>query len=148
MGTVQNNQSLELLTLKRALSPSISDRQIQAFVWIARAGFVTALAGVIVLSFGPSDPLTITSELIPWDKARHYLAYLMLSALALVAFANVPAMFIGLCLFTVGLSVEMLQPAFNRTLSFMDLAANASGILTVFVVVLLAAMRARLRHQA
>jgi len=147
VGTVRNSQGSEFLTVKRAVWPAFSNRVVKRIVWLSRLCFVVALAAVVYLSLGPTDPLAVTNDFIPWDKARHYLAYLVLSGLALAAFANVPSVFIGLGLFALGLGVEVMQPAFDRSQSLFDLAANALGILTVLALVLIIAVRTRLQDQ-
>lgn len=146
MDTVQNERALELLTPKRALWPALPDRVVQKFIWAARLAFVVALAAVLYGSLAAIDPLAAPNEWIPWDKARHYLAYLVLSALALIAFANVPAAIIGMGLIFVGVGIESLQPLFDRSFSVFDILANALGILTVLGTLLLVALRQRLQN--
>lgn len=99
---------------------------------------------VIYFSLGPNDQAA-TLAWLPWDKAQHHLAYLLLCFVALIAFANLPSLAVGFCVFALGAALELIQPAFGRTQSVFDLIANLTGVATVLAVILLADVRKRLR---
>ncbi|MEL7547227.1 MAG: hypothetical protein AAGJ84_11285 [Pseudomonadota bacterium] len=122
----------------------IRDPYATIIVWGCRAVLALAVVVVVYGSLGPTDPAAVPGW-IPWDKAQHFIAFLGLSAIALIAFANVPSLFVGLIVFTLGLVIELVQPAFGRTQSASDVIANLTGILTVLGLVFLAEVRVRLR---
>ena len=94
---------------------------------LLRIAFITALIVIMALSLMPNayDPI-----LSVWDKAKHFAAFFLLTALFHEAWPNRPT-FLKKCLLLVlyGLLVESLQTMTpDRHFSLLDLLANATGI--------------------
>lgn len=113
-------------------------------VWTCRILLSVGIVAIVCLSLGPNDQAAALAWL-PWDKAQHHLAYLLLCFVALIAFANLPSLAVGFCVFALGAALELIQPAFGRTQSVFDLIANLTGVATVLAVICLADVRKRLR---
>ena len=106
---------------------------------LLRIAFITALIVSMALSLMPNayDPI-----LSVWDKAKHFTAFFLLTALFHEAWPNRPGL-LEKCLLLVlyGLLVECLQTLTpDRHFSLLDLLANATGIATCACVMHLKAI--------
>ncbi len=94
---------------------------------LLRTAFISALISIMGLSLMPNayDPI-----LNVWDKAKHFAAFLLLTALFTKAWPNRPTLLIKcLLLLLYGLLIECLQALTpDRHFSLLDLLANATGI--------------------
>jgi hypothetical protein len=109
----------------------------------ARAVLLAATAATLWFAFvapgsGPS--------LLPWDKARHFLAFGVLATLALIAFPRANAAWLGLGLSLFGAFIEVVQatPLVHRDCDVWDWAADTIAVLAVLAVLATARLRARL----
>lgn len=100
-------------------------------VWLARACFVILLGMLAFLSLVSVDNEMKVSQLIPWDKASHFIGYFVLTLVGILAFPNVPLVVIGVAILAQSALVESLQPYVGRSRDLCDLVANAFGILGV-----------------
>ena len=111
-------------------SQSFFDRAVRT----AAILFLPACAGVSGGELGPSS-----GEPHFWDKAMHFIAYFVLSALAVAALrARKKALLAMLGLILMGAALELIQGMIGRDMSAIDEFANslgvAAGAIAVWVV--------------
>ena len=114
-------------------------------LWSARLLFILLLAALIWLSLaGQGEPGSGWLDFIIWDKAKHFLAYLALCAVGMVAFPRMPLPVLFLALLAQSAIIEAAQPYFGRSRDIADLLANLAGLLTVPACLIAGEMRSRL----
>ncbi|HSM95023.1 MAG TPA: VanZ family protein [Rhizomicrobium sp.] len=87
--------------------------------------FPPALAGVVGGELGPS-----AGEPHFWDKANHFVAYFVLSVLAVMIFRRSRrSLWAMLGLILVGGALEIIQGLIGRDMSALDELANGLGVL-------------------
>jgi VanZ family protein len=92
--------------------------------------FLPALAGVIGGELGPAS-----GGIGVWDKALHFMAYFILSALATSALgARRTAIWAALGLIALGGTLEIIQAFIGRDAELMDEVANTLGVVSGGVV--------------
>jgi VanZ family protein len=123
-------------------APNSMDRSNAYLTLGARMAFAVALGAVAWLSLTPD---TTDPALIPWDKARHFLAFYMLTGLAVIGLPRVNLLWLGLALLAYGGLIEVFQGMVGRQTSLLDLAANGAGIAALFAG--MAAQQARTAPQ-
>ena len=103
-------------------------RKINRMVFVV---FLAAAAFALWRALVPSDD---SSGLIPWDKAKHFIVFYVLSGLASLALPQSRLLRIGLVLLAFGGAIELLQglPLFHRDASWLDLLADGCGISAAF----------------
>jgi len=93
--------------------------------------FLPACAGVLGGELGPS-----TGEPHFWDKALHFIAYFILSALAVAALrARWKALLAMAGLIAMGGALEIIQGMIGRDMSLYDEMSNTLGVVAGGVVV-------------
>ncbi|HEY2033972.1 MAG TPA: VanZ family protein [Rhizomicrobium sp.] len=104
--------------------------------------FLPALAGVIGGELGPSRGAPQI-----WDKALHFTAYFILSALAVMGFgASKRALWAMFGLIVMGAALEIIQGMIGRDMSAFDELANSLGVIAGGIVAwAIFAMLVRLR---
>jgi VanZ family protein len=87
--------------------------------------FLPVCAGVLGGELGPS-----TGEPPFWDKAVHFTAYFILSALAVTALRfRKKALLAMLALIILGVALELIQGMIGRDMSALDEIANTLGVI-------------------
>jgi VanZ family protein len=71
-------------------------------------------------------------RLIPWDKAKHFIVFYVLSGLASLALPQSRLSRIGLVMLAFGGAIEILQGFVGRDASWFDLLADGCGISAAF----------------
>jgi VanZ family protein len=114
-------------------------RRINGLVF---AAFVAAAAFTLWRALLPGDD---SVGLIPWDKAKHFIVFYVLTSLAVVALPASRFWRIGAVLLAFGGLIEILQalPVIGRDASAGDILADACGVCAVFGPMLIARWRAR-----
>lgn len=109
---------------------------------IALAAFVVAAAVALWRALAPDDG---GMGLIPWDKAKHFIVFYVLTALAVLALPASRFWRIGAVLLAFGVFIELLQalPIIGRDAAFGDVLADACGICAVFGPMILVDWRRR-----
>jgi VanZ family protein len=93
--------------------------------------FLPACAGVLGGELGPS-----TGEPHFWDKALHFIAYFILSALAVAALrARWKALLAMVGLIATGGALEIIQGMIGRDMSLYDEMSNTLGVVAGGIVV-------------
>ncbi|TCS10188.1 VanZ family protein [Caulobacter sp. BK020] len=103
---------------------SLRARKINRLVFIV---FLAASAFALAKALLPDND---SLGLIPWDKAKHFLVFYVLSILASLALPQSRLHRVGLVLLAFGGAIEVLQalPIVHRDASWFDLLADACGI--------------------
>lgn len=97
-------------------------------VWLARACFIVLLGALAFFSLVSADSELSVSQIIPWDKASHFISYFLLTLVGTLAFPGVPLIVIGVAILAQSALVEAVQPYVGRSRDLYDLMANALGI--------------------
>ena len=105
---------------------SVRARKINRLIYIV---FVAASAYALAKALLPGDD---TTGLIPWDKAKHFIVFYVLSILASLALPQSRLHRIGLVILAFGGAIEILQGFVGRDASWFDLFADACGISAAF----------------
>jgi len=105
---------------------SIRARKINRIVFIV---FLAASAYALARALLPDDD---SIGLIPWDKAKHFIVFYVLSVLASLALPQSRLHRIGLVILAFGGGIEVLQGLVGRDASWFDLFADACGISAAF----------------
>jgi VanZ family protein len=101
---------------------SVRARKINRLVFIVFLGAsIFALAKALL----PGDD---SVGLIPWDKAKHFIVFYVLSILASLALPQSRLHRIGVVILAFGGAIEILQGFVGRDASWLDLFADACGI--------------------
>jgi hypothetical protein len=113
-------------------SPVLYRQAVQAAFWVF-------LALVLYLAL---RPVTDQGGGI-WDKALHFSAFYVLTALGAAAFARRALWTLAIGLVALGGAIELLQatPMINRDAEWGDLVADAIGVAAVLAPMLLLRMR-------
>lgn len=95
--------------------------------------FWSALVFAFVMAVVPHPP-ELPGD--PSDKVQHILAFAVLTALALPAFATARPLRIGLALALFGALIELVQsvPALHRDASALDWLADCGAVLVVLLI--------------
>lgn len=88
------------------------------------------------------------ADLIPWDKAKHFIVFYVLTALAVAALPASRFWRIGVVLLAFGALIEVLQALVGRDAAWGDLLADACGIGAMFGPIVLREMTLKPATQA
>lgn len=106
--------------------PLSAHRKINRLVLVV---FLAASAYALARALLPDDD---SVGLIPWDKAKHFIVFYVLSGLASLALPQSRLHRIGLVILAFGAAIEVLQALVGRDASWLDLFADACGISAAF----------------
>lgn len=99
---------------------------------INRIAFATFVAAALFTTWRALAPDDGGFDLIPWDKAKHFIAFYVLTALAVAALPASRFWRIGAVLIAFGAAIEVLQALVGRDAAWGDLLADACGICAMF----------------
>ena len=103
---------------------------ISLLLSLARVAFFAALAFTFYSAvIPPRDAL----QLVPWDKAEHFIAFYVLTGLAVVAFPKRHLFVLAALLSAFGALIEIVQglPMVHRDRDFWDWVADTIAIASV-----------------
>ena len=103
---------------------------ISLLLSLARVAFFAALAFTFYSAvIPPRDAL----QLVPWDKAEHFIAFYVLTGLAVVAFPKRHLLVLAALLSAFGALIEIVQglPMVHRDRDFWDWVADTLAIASV-----------------
>lgn len=114
---------------------NVRDRLLPVFTTLAKAGFLGAAGFALWSALTPTDG---DSSLFFWDKLAHFVAFYVVTLLALPAFPRTRLVVIAAGLTVLGVAIEFLQmlPAVNRDSDVKDVVADAAGIAAALAPVL------------
>lgn len=114
---------------------------IKTCLVLARCAFGAAL---IFTFYSAVIPPSHAVQLVPWDKAEHFIAFYALSGLAVAAFPAGRLWVIGISLSAFGALIEVVQglPIVNRDRDVWDWAADSVAIIAALSPMLLVRWRA------
>lgn len=107
---------------------------------LALAAFVAASLFTLWRAVLPDDGGV---GFIPWDKAKHFIAFYVLTALAVAALPASRFWKIGAVLLSFGVGIEVVQGLVGRDAAFGDVVADACGIGALFGPIVLRAWTKR-----
>jgi VanZ family protein len=130
-------------------APNIFDRgrsQVRPVLLAARLVFVAAQAAILWGVFTKNGGGV---QVLPWDKAEHFVAFLGLMLLALPAFPARSTAVLALALAVEGGMIEVIQaaPMVGRDSDVGDWVADLAGILSVIAAMLVGHLRLWLRQE-
>lgn len=105
---------------------SLRARKVNRLVLVV---FLAASAYALARALLPDDD---SVGLIPWDKAKHFVVFYVLSVLASLALPQSRLHRIGLVVLAFGGAIEILQGLVGRDASWLDLFADGCGISAAF----------------
>jgi hypothetical protein len=101
--------------------------RITLLIGLARVAFFAAL---VFTFYSAVAPVAHTVQLVPWDKALHFIAFYGLTGLAVAAFPKARLWIIALSLSGFGALIEVVQglPFVHRDEDFWDWVADSIAI--------------------
>jgi hypothetical protein len=111
---------------------------------LAQAVFVAAM---IFTCYSALVPPAHALQLVPWDKAEHFIAFYTLTGLGVAAFPRRPLWVIGVLLSALGALIEVVQGLnfVHRDRDFWDWVADTIAILAALSPMLLLWWRRQVR---
>jgi hypothetical protein len=105
-------------------------------VGLARGAFFAAL---LFTFYSAVIPPSHALQLVPWDKAEHFIAFYTLTGLAAAAFPRANLLLIAALLSGFGATIEIVQgtPIVHRDMDFWDWVADTIAISAALAPMLL-----------
>lgn len=97
---------------------------------LARLALGLAFLSCAVVMVGPFQALE--SELVPWDKAAHFVAFYGLASLAFLAFPRHRRLDLVIAATAMGAGLEVIQGLAGRDAGLGDVLADAAGAFAVY----------------
>ncbi len=110
---------------------------------INRLAFVAFVAASLFTLWRAVLPDDGGVSFIPWDKAKHFIAFYVLTALAVAALPASRFWRIGGVLLAFGIGIEVVQALVGRDAALGDIVADACGIGALFGPIVLRAWTKR-----
>lgn len=110
---------------------------------INRLAFVAFVAASLFTLWRAVLPDDGGMGFIPWDKAKHFIAFYVLTGLAVAALPRSRFWRIGAVLLAFGIGIEVVQALVGRDAAFGDVVADACGIGALFGPIVLRSMTKR-----
>ena len=117
---------------------------ISLLLMLARTAFFAALGFTFYSAvIPPRDAL----QLVPWDKAEHFIAFYALTGLAVAAFPKRNLFVLAVLLSAFGALIEIVQglPMVHRDRDFWDWVADTAAIAAALAPMALVWWRARVK---
>ena len=116
--------------------------KISLLILLARCAFFAAL---IFTFYSAVIPPTHAVQLVPWDKAEHFIAFYALTGLAAAAFPARRLWSSAVLLSLFGASIEFVQglPIVHRDRDFWDWVADSVAIIAALAPMMLVWWRAK-----
>ncbi|MBL6751639.1 MAG: hypothetical protein ISP90_14020 [Nevskia sp.] len=107
---------------------------------LVQAAFWAALLLAFTCAILPADS---APQLVPWDKAEHFIAFYVLAVLGAVAYPASALVLLGASLSAFGALIEVVQaiPALHRDSDFWDWVADTLAIAAALLPVVLIRVR-------
>jgi hypothetical protein len=118
--------------------------RISLLLTLARIGFICAL---VFTFYSAVIPPQRALQLVPWDKAEHFIAFYALTGLAVAAFPKRNLFLIAALLSAFGALIEIVQgtPLVHRDMDFWDWVADTTAITGALAPMLLVWWRAQVK---
>jgi hypothetical protein len=110
--------------------------RISMLIRLAQAVFVAAL---IFTCYSAVIPPSHALQLVPWDKAEHFIAFYALTGLGVAAFPRRPLWVVAVSLSVLGALIEVVQglSIVHRDRDFWDWVADTTAIIAALSPMLL-----------
>jgi hypothetical protein len=117
---------------------------ISLLLALARIGFFAALAFTFYSAVIPPREAV---QLVPWDKAEHFIAFYVLTGLAVVAYPKRNLLVLAALLSAFGALIEIVQglPMVHRDRDFWDWVADTIAIASALAPMALVWWRGQVR---
>jgi VanZ family protein len=114
----------------------------QKTLWLLRAAFFLAALVTFIAAILPASTMN-SIDIIPWDKAEHFIAFFVLTVLAAIAFPRVHVVTLAIALSAFGALIEIVQGLdfVQRDRDFWDWMADTVAIGAAIVAMLVARWR-------
>jgi hypothetical protein len=118
--------------------------KISRLIWLARCAFFAAL---LFTFYSAVIPPTHAVQLVPWDKAEHFIAFYALTGLAVAGFPRGRLWVIAASLSAFGALIEFVQglPMVHRDRDVWDWVADTLAIIAALSPMLLVWWRGAVR---
>jgi hypothetical protein len=115
--------------------------------FLLRLAQVTFFSALLFTFYCAVVPPSHAIQLVPWDKAEHFIAFYALTGLAASAFPNRSLLAIGVSLSAFGALIEIVQgtPIVHRDMDFWDWVADTLAIGAALAPMLLVWWRGQFR---
>ncbi len=112
---------------------------------LRRLAQLAFLAALVFTFYSAVIPPSQAVQLVPWDKAEHFIAFYGLTGLAVAAFPRRSPLVIALLLSGFGALIEVVQglPIVHRDEDFWDWVADTLAIIAALSPMLLVPWRAQ-----
>jgi hypothetical protein len=116
---------------------------------LRRLAQLAFLAALVFTFYSAVIPPTQAVQLVPWDKAEHFMAFYGLTGLAVAGFPRRSPLLIAALLSAFGALIEVVQglPIVHRDEDFWDWVADSLAIIAALSPMLLVPWRARFAAQ-
>jgi hypothetical protein len=116
---------------------------------LRRLAQLTFLAAMVFTFYSAVIPPTQAVQLVPWDKAEHFIAFYGLTGLAVAAFPRRSPVGLAALLSAFGALIEVVQglPIVHRDEDFWDWVADTLAIIAALSPMLLVPWRAQFSTQ-
>jgi hypothetical protein len=106
---------------------------------LARLAKVAFFAALLFTFYSAVIPPARALQLVPWDKAEHFIAFYALTGLAVAAFPSRKLLVIAVLLSAFGALIEFVQglPMVHRDRDFWDWVADSLAIVAALAPMLL-----------
>ncbi len=110
--------------------------RVSLLIRLARAAFIAALLFTFYSAVMPPKQML---ELVPWDKANHFIAFYVLTGFGVAAFPRSRLWIIAAALSTFGALIEIVQglPFVHRDSDFWDWVTDTAAIMAAIAPMLL-----------
>jgi hypothetical protein len=117
--------------------------------FLRRLAQVAFIAALIFTFYSAVIPPSHAVQLVPWDKAEHFIAFYALTGLAVAAFPRRSPVLIAVLLSGFGALIEVVQglPIVHRDEDFWDWVADSLAIIAALSPMLLVPWRAQFAAQ-
>lgn len=111
--------------------------------WLTGLAKCCFFSAIVFTFYSAVIPPQRAVQLVPWDKAEHFLAFYGLTGLAAAAFPKRPLLAIALALSGFGALIEYVQglPLVHRDRDFWDWVADSLAIVAALAPMLLVSWR-------
>lgn len=112
-------------------------------IWLLRLARLAFFAALAFTFYSAVIPPREAVQLVPWDKAEHFIAFYALAGLGCAAFPRANPWFIAALLSAFGALIEVVQglPIVNRDSDFWDWVADTLAVAAALAPLLLARWR-------
>jgi len=128
-------------------SPAPNGNPVPNTSFPVRLAQVAFFAALLFTFYSAVVPPSLALQLVPWDKAEHFIAFYTLTGLAAAAFPRRSLFLTAVSLSAFGALIELVQgtPLVHRDMDFWDWVADTLAIIAALAPMLLVWWRGQFR---